>query len=275
MAPRKVKAHQSPLPKSRAALRYSAHEIIDTTTIPSPPLDPPLPPPPPSTRTNVELNLSVLRRYLPATESILLVAPYAALYTFQPSAEEWEKSSIQGTLFVVRLEPSPFGSERYATIILNRYGLKNFILELQPGADVELEDEIVVVRGGAEDDGMIWGIWIYEEGENTSTAGLRGEVERLVKSCVEASGVEEGSDGNEDHSGNETHPAHEDDDYKISTHISPVDVSTHQEPQDHPMHRTGSGRKVGSAPSQTQSEPEHDHLGALFRKAMLNFRGSS
>lgn len=274
MAPRKKNAiRHSPLPTAQVPLEeYYTHDYIQTTSILSPPLDPPLSPPPLSTRTNVELNLSVLQRYLPSTESILLIAPYAALYTFQPSTEEWEKSSIQGTLFVVSLKTSHFGLERFAVIILNRLGLKNFILELQPGADVDLEDEIVVVRGGVERDGMIRGFWIYEEGENTSTAGLRSEVEGLVRSCVEASRVEGVDDDSGGDLGDETYLPHEDGDYINGTHVLSTHTLTHQQQQAHPVHEPALDSNLLSP--ETQSQPQHDFLGPLFHKAMLNYRGS-
>ena len=271
MAPRKVAVHHSPLPTSKVPREYHEQEFIDTASMLSPPLS--LPSPPPSTRTNLELNLSVLKRYLPATESILLIVPYAALYTFQPSAEEWEKSSIQGTLFVVRLATASFRLERYAIIILNRLGLKNFILELQPGADVVLEDEIVVVRGGVKEDGLIWGLWIYEEGENNSTAGMRAEVERVVRSCVENSLVEGADHDNGNDPGDDKYSAHGDGDNGNGTHVSPIVSSTHSEQQqDHPALKPAPDSSSNSP--QTQSQPKHDILGALFRKAMLNYRCS-
>lgn len=267
----KVAVLHSSLPTPQVPLEYYEDEFLDTTSILSQPLNPTLPSPPPSTRTNVELNLSVLKRYLPATESILLITPYAALYTFQPSAEHWEKSSIQGTLFVVRLEPPPFGPDRYAIIILNRLGLENFILELQPGADVDLENEIVVVRGGVEEDGMIWGLWIFEEGDEKSTAGMRGEVERVVRSCVEASRGGGGDDGNGSDLMDENCSANGDGDYANGTHVSPIDSPTHQQHQQ-PVPESAPPSSLVSP--QTRSQPGHDILGALFHKAMLNYRGS-
>lgn len=265
MTPRKAAARHRPLPTSQVPLESSEHEFVDPT------LDPPLPPPHLSTRTNLELNLSVLQRYLPATESILLIAPYAALYTFEPSAEEWEKSNIQGTLFVVHLQTPPFGPGRYAIIILNRLGLKNFILELRPGANVDLENEIVVVRGGAEADDMICGLWIYEEGENKSTAGMRDEVEGMLRSCVEASQVEWENDNGSD-LGNKNYSAHGDGGYTNGTYISPIDVFTDQQQEDHPVLEPAPDPSL--VPQQTQSQPEQDILGALFHRAMLNYRGS-
>lgn len=171
------------------------------------------------------------------------------------------------------LESLPLGPDRYAIIILNRLGLENFILELQPGADVDLEEEIVVVRGGAED-GMIWGLWIFEEGENKSTAGMRSEVERVVRSCVEASrGVEE-DDGHGSVPGEENSYTYGNGDYVNGTHVSPID-SPLQQPQDQSVLRSVPDLNPALPRSQPlASQGGHDILGALFHRAMLNYRGS-
>lgn len=273
MAPRKKAAvRHSPLPTSQVPLKYYEHEYIQTTAILSPPLDPPPLPASLSGRTNVELNLSVLQRYLPSTDSILLIAPYAALYTFLPSTEEWEKSPIQGTLFVVSLKSSHVGLERYAIIILNRLGLKNFIMELQPGADVDLEDEIVIVRGGEEGDGPIRGFWIYEEGEDTSTAGLRGEVESLLRSCVEASQVEGINDDNWGDLEDERYPIYDYGGHSNGTHVLPIDTLIHKVEQNRPVYESAPDTPYFQP--QNQPQTKQDFLGALFHKAMINYRGS-
>ena len=273
MAPRKRAAvRQSPLPTSQVPPKHYGHEYIESPSILSPPVEPPPLPASLYTRTNVELNLSVLRRYLPSTESILLIAPYAALYTFQPSVEEWEKSSIQGTLFIVSLKPSHIGLERYAVIILNRHGLKNFIMELQPGADVDLEDEIVVVRGGGEGDGMIRGFWIYEEGEDTSTAGLRGEVESLVRSCVEATQVDGVDHDSWSDLEAERYTIYEYGDQMNGTHVLPIDTLAHQQEYNRPVRE--SALDASYFPPRNQPQPKQDKLSALFQKAIVDYRGS-
>jgi len=151
-----------------------------------PPLD--LPPTLP-TRTNSQLNLLVLRRHYPSTASILSLAPYAVLYAFNPSSSAWEKSGIEGTLFVCSLT-SPMSEkwqERYAVTILNRRGLENFWLELTRGEEVEVTAEYVILQGGEGEEGKVYGLWIFEEGAG-STKGIREVTARLIKECAEAAG---------------------------------------------------------------------------------------
>ena len=186
MATRKAKARPS---KPHITYQPSDYESDPTVLVShgDPALN--LPPPPPSTRTNTELNLSVLQRYLPFTTSILVIAPYAVVYTFGATTQRWEKSNIEGTLFVVG-QSLPSASvvacpppERYAVLVLNRRGLENFILELRAGCDVETTAEFVILQEAAEGE-KVWGLWVFEEKEPASTRGMRGEVERVLKSCV-------------------------------------------------------------------------------------------
>ena len=151
--------------------------------------EPPLDPPPTlPTRTNSQLNLLVLRRHYPSTASILSLAPYAVLYAFNSASSAWEKSGIEGTLFVCSLT-SPMGvaQERYAVTILNRRGLENFWLELTRGEEVEVTEEYVILQGGEGEEGKVYGLWIFEEGAG-STKGIREVTARLIKECAEAAG---------------------------------------------------------------------------------------
>ncbi|KAI4110381.1 MAG: hypothetical protein LQ345_007010, partial [Seirophora villosa] len=122
-----------------------------------------------SLRTNPALNLSVLRRHVPTTTSILFIAPYAVIYTFSASSSSWEKSGIEGTLFVCAQTPQPTAatgnSERYSVVVLNRKGLNDFVCPLQ--GDVDYEQGYVILRGREEggDGEKVWGIWVFEEEE--------------------------------------------------------------------------------------------------------------
>ncbi|KAI1339457.1 hypothetical protein F5Y15DRAFT_73488 [Xylariaceae sp. FL0016] len=84
-------------------------------------------------RTNTELNMSVLKRYLPSITSILSIAANAVIYTFQPPAE-WKTSSLQGTMFVCThavQEQDGNVSENVCLFVLNRKGPQNYILDLK------------------------------------------------------------------------------------------------------------------------------------------------
>jgi hypothetical protein len=126
---------------------------------------------PPPTRTNTDLNLSVLRRYKPSIHTILSIAANAVVYIFTPSTQQWEKSGIEGTLFVCEEEPTaPSGSESYCIVVLNRRGLENLILDLWQMQDVERMDDLLILRfpdPHNQDAEKVMGLWIHEDKHDT------------------------------------------------------------------------------------------------------------
>lgn len=142
-------------------------------------------PPPPPTRTNAELNLSVLRRHDPAIASILSIAPYAVVYIFSPASQQWEKSGIEGTLFVCQLSPSELGAERYSVVVLNRRSMDNFRVELLDGSDVDITEDYVILQS-SDDDGnpQVYGLWIFSEPPPSSTANSRSINAQIIQECA-------------------------------------------------------------------------------------------
>lgn len=167
-------------------------------------------PDPPPLRTNADLNLSVLRRHNHHITSILSIAPYAVIYTFNPSSQTWEKSGIEGSLFVCQLAPqlspdSPTFIERYTVHVLNRRGLDNFSLELTTPNEIEVTEEYIILQGtttaivpfppaeedlsqqdgGPEDaEAVIYGLWVFAEPEPSSTAMMREINARVIVDCA-------------------------------------------------------------------------------------------
>jgi hypothetical protein len=141
-------------------------------------------PPPPPTRTNNQLNLSVLQRHYPSLiTSVVSNASYAVIYAFSPSSSAWEKVNIEGTLFVCELSPQIEGGEEgYAVVVLNRRGLSNFFLQLRKVDDVEITEEYVILKD--EDEDKIWGVWIFSEPAPASTSESRRINAGVIKECA-------------------------------------------------------------------------------------------
>ena len=177
MTPKKPKTHQ----------RHQSAHLQPSDQYDS---DVPLPPPQdiPPQRTNAELNLSVLQRHLPSTTSIISIAPYAVVYIFTSTPQNgpaWEKSGIEGTLFICQqtLEPTE-GTERYSVVVLNRKGLNDFICPLS--GDIDYEAGYTILRSTSEEgrEENIWGLWIFEEEEGSSTAGMREVNAKIIQECA-------------------------------------------------------------------------------------------
>ncbi|KJZ77244.1 hypothetical protein HIM_03565 [Hirsutella minnesotensis 3608] len=127
-------------------------------------------PPPP--RTNTELNLSVLQRYLPSIQSILSIAANAVVYTFDSSSGSWDKSGIEGTLFVCAQSPSPEDENhrpRACVFVLNRRALDNLVVDLARVTHVEVMDELVILRveGSWQEGEKVLGVWIHNDKDET------------------------------------------------------------------------------------------------------------
>ncbi|EFQ25902.1 Dcp1-like decapping family protein [Colletotrichum graminicola] len=157
----------------------------------------PVPAPNPAllNRTNTDLNLSVLRRYLPSINSTLSIAANAVVYTFNPSLPGWDKTGIEGTYFLCMQDPASAAVPavpRACIFVLNRRGLENVILDLADVADFEVVDEIYIFRlrgaGGDEDEGShnkVMGIWIHADKDDTRVmnAALIAETLKHVRAA--------------------------------------------------------------------------------------------
>lgn len=151
------------------------------------------------------LNLKVLQRHEPLTESIVFIAPFAVVYTYSQSSESWDKCGIEGTLFITKLQqphqhPHPHqagssggggggGGERYSVLILNRLGLNNFSYELTSPENVELSDEEFIVLNDLDQQGkvMVHGIWVFSDPSSPE----RKTAEITVQIMVECAGISE------------------------------------------------------------------------------------
>ncbi|OAQ97342.1 hypothetical protein LLEC1_04994 [Akanthomyces lecanii] len=131
---------------------------------------------PPPLRENTELNLAVLQRYVPSIFSILSIAANAVVYIFDSVAESWEKSGVEGTLFVCTQSPlpgDPDNTPRACVFVLNRRGLGNVIVDLAQVSHVEIAGELVILRveGAWKEGERVLGIWMHNDREETRQAG--------------------------------------------------------------------------------------------------------
>lgn len=138
--------------------------------------------PPPPVRTNTELNIAVLRRYVPDIERIIAIAPFAVVYNFSPETQGWDKSGQEGTLFVCQLSPNEWGYSRYSVVMLNRKSLDNFITELFSAEDVEVTEQYVILQVQKEDGPPdIYGLWIFSDDSASDTRQL---VVSAIQECA-------------------------------------------------------------------------------------------
>ncbi|KAF2668964.1 PH domain-like protein [Microthyrium microscopicum] len=136
------------------------------------------------TSINDALNLRVLRRHWPDTEVLVTTAPYAVVYIFAPTTQTWEKSGIEGTLFITayKTPTQPPEEESYRVSVLNRRGLDNFSAELGGPEYVDVTPEYIIIKSA--DDAQIYGLWIFAEPPPSSTADLRSMCALIMVECA-------------------------------------------------------------------------------------------
>ncbi|OXV06942.1 hypothetical protein Egran_05292 [Elaphomyces granulatus] len=236
--------------------------------------------PPPPTRSNEELNLSVLRRHNASIASILSLAPYAVVYIFSPTTKQWEKSGVEGSMFVYQLVQGPLGEDRYGVLVLNRRGLNNFDIRLTDGENVELTEEYVILKiddndvedsdelGGGRQSG-IYGLWIYSEPPPNSTSETRSINAQVIKECAVHAGRSVTLARERDHQNGHPQPSFSS--VPMGRQISLKELFGQQRAQDDEW-----SVKVHS-PSPLEPEPPsqragQDVLGNLFRRAGLAYQ---
>ncbi|KAK9450023.1 uncharacterized protein V1518DRAFT_415322 [Limtongia smithiae] len=174
--------------KAMATRRKSSNNPIK-------PLPPSPPPSLPLSATTAELNHIVMTRHDPALTKINLTSSHAVLYKFVPDTSAWEKLPCQGVLFIyTRSKESDYdddvedeGEQEHVLAILNRHGIKNFMVSLEEVTNIERLDEFVMLRTPAgavepwdlsyEDSTQprqadVWGIWIYTDEDRATVEEL-------------------------------------------------------------------------------------------------------
>lgn len=135
--------------------------------------------PPMAIRTEGQMNLDVLRRYLPSVRHILHVSPQVVVYT-TPDRRGWEKSDIEGPMFVCMQDPlpeDPGQRKRACVIILSRKNLQNLTFDLARVSDMEVNDgsNLLFLQVEASWEGQesqVFGLFFHEDEENTRSMAI-------------------------------------------------------------------------------------------------------
>ncbi|XP_014242328.1 mRNA-decapping enzyme 1B [Cimex lectularius] len=116
------------------------------------------------------MNVSALKLADPLVKEILDTAAHVALYNFNSELQEWEKTNIEGALFIY----SRTGEPKYNAFVLNRLSTFNLIEPVDEGLDIQLQEPFLLYRNSI---GSIHGIWFYDRDECVRIANA---VEKLV-----------------------------------------------------------------------------------------------
>ncbi|KAM9102651.1 mRNA-decapping enzyme 1A [Sarcophilus harrisii] len=133
-----------------------------------------------ASRAGAEMSLAALRRHDPYITSIADLTGQVALYTFSPEANQWEKTDIEGTLFVYRRSASPF----HGFTIVNRLNMTNLVEPVNKDLEFQLHEPFLLYRNASL---SIYSIWFYDKNDCHRIAKLMAKVvEQETQRCQQA-----------------------------------------------------------------------------------------
>ncbi|KAM9334810.1 mRNA-decapping enzyme 1B [Symphorus nematophorus] len=104
----------------------------------------------------LDISLAALQRQDPYINNIVDVASQVALYTYNNRANEWEKTEVEGTLFIYTRLASP----RHGFTIMNRLSMENLTEPITKDLDFQLQHPFLLYRNARL---VIHGIWFYDK----------------------------------------------------------------------------------------------------------------
>ncbi|XP_078399627.1 mRNA-decapping enzyme 1A [Cetorhinus maximus] len=119
-----------------------------------------------------DISLSALKQNDPFISSIVDVTSQVALYTFNPKASEWEKTDVEGTLFVYTRSASPY----HGFTIMNRLNMKNLVEPINKDLEFQLQDPFLLYRNSNL---SIYSIWFYDKNDCQRIAQLMSKVVQM------------------------------------------------------------------------------------------------
>ncbi|KAI4545927.1 hypothetical protein MG293_002482 [Ovis ammon polii] len=220
-----------------------------------------------------DISLAALRRHDPYISRIVDVASQVALYTFGHRANEWEKTDVEGTLFVYTRSASP----KHGFTIMNRLSMENRTEPITKDLDFLLQDPFLLYRNARL---SIYGIWFYDKEECQRIAELMKNLTQYEQlkahhgAGAGASPVSLSSGEGKEADILRMLTKAKDEYTKCKTCSEPKQISSSSAIHDNPnlikpipVKPSGSRQQRGPRPGQTSDpEPQHLSLTALFGK---------
>ncbi|XP_034962221.1 mRNA-decapping enzyme 1A isoform X1 [Zootoca vivipara] len=116
-----------------------------------------------------DMSLAALKQNDPYITSIADVTGQVALYRFNPKANEWEKTDIEGTLFVYKRSASPY----HGFTIVNRLNMHNLVEPVNKDLEFQLHEPFLLYRNANL---SIYSIWFYDKNDCHRIAKLMAKV---------------------------------------------------------------------------------------------------
>nr|XP_057941078.1 mRNA-decapping enzyme 1A isoform X2 [Doryrhamphus excisus] len=118
------------------------------------------------------MSLAALQRQDPYINKLLDVTGQVALYNFNSKANEWEKTEVEGTLFVYTRSASPY----HGFTIMNRLSTENLVEPINKDLEFQLQDPFLLYKNGNMG---IYSIWFYDKRDCHRIAQLMVQIVKL------------------------------------------------------------------------------------------------
>lgn len=141
-------------------------------------------------RSNNEINMTVLKRYIPSVTCIQSIASNAVVYTFDSSSDAggFEKANVEGPLFTCQLSGSDLEN---CVFILNRKTTDNLRLDLANVTNFELQGDMLYIQStGPEGEPKVWGLYIHDSPDNRRDTHTK-TIMQLWQATQEAGAMQE------------------------------------------------------------------------------------
>lgn len=124
-------------------------------------------------QTELRMNLAAIQRSDPYAKDIINSSAHVAFYTFNTAENEWEKTDIEGALFIYSRSAEPF----HSIFINNRLNTNSLVEPINGQIELQSQPPFLLYRN---ERARIRGFWFYN---NSECDRIREVIARLVEGC--------------------------------------------------------------------------------------------
>lgn len=104
------------------------------------------------------MSVTSIKRVDPYVKNVLATATHVALYSFNTTKNEWEKTETEGALFIYSRNGEPF----HSMMVMNRLNTNNLIEPIVKDFDYQMQIPFLLYRNSKS---KIFGIWFFNREE--------------------------------------------------------------------------------------------------------------
>lgn len=121
----------------------------------------------------MRMNLAAIKKTDPYAKEIIESSAHVAFYTFNSTLENWEKTDVEGALFIYSRNAEPFQS----IFINNRLNTNSFVEPITASLELQPQRPFILYRNERS---RIRGFWFY----NNDECDRIGEfIRKLIEDC--------------------------------------------------------------------------------------------